>query len=503
MDLFGFLSLFLAYGASQNDFNITKDIFEELEEGFLHFDRDNNGIISISELAVGIISSGETPEPVYKSHDFGWSQCADPILDALSFSECVVARARARGNSSANEEVNFTEALTSYIQGCSMATAEWLTGLCLGSCNECAERIIELDLQDYKKDNISLTANHTTILISSDWHVEPWYMAGSNTNCGRVCRYKGASLTNMFTCKDVYWRTRDCKINGKSDPPIIFEESHIMSSNAAAATVHFFIGDTQAHNWASGNGPSKQDSPAAISKLLNRVFTEEVKRFSSPHNVVWTPGNNDGKHNVIFRQQDSWSRAWGKQLLLHKIVTDDLGILYGSKSQTTVFMESGCYAKSLPGIAPVAYAIVLNTNLGGDNQMIMSFVKTTLRWIFDKHGESSIVYVCGHHPSVLRSGVRSAYIPEKYRRIIKGVLAGHVHKGGSTTSDLLTIAPAVTQAASDTGFYLATVSVDSPEIILKSRNIVRYCGGNGKAGNPPRWCKVRTKLFIKEQYYTQ
>jgi len=497
MNLFGlFFSILPAYGASHNHFNITRKIFEELENGFLYFDRDNNGIVSISELAVGIISVDETPEPVYRLHAFGWNQCADPILDALSFSECLVARARARGNSSANEEVNFTEALRWYIEGCSMATVDWLTGLCLGSCQECAEKIFEHDLHDLKKiDNNPINRVGTTILISSDWHVEPWYMTGAS-KCGRVCRYKDASLANMFKCKDVYKKTTDCKLNGKSDPPIMFEESHIMSSIAAKATVHFYLGDTQAHDWSNGNGPSTQDSPAAISRLLNRVLTEEVKRFSSPHNIVWTAGNNDGKHNIIFRQQDSWSIAWGKQLLLHQIVTDDLGIMYGSKNQTTVFMESGFYAKSLPGIAPAAYAIVINTNLGGGNQITMSTVKTTLRWIFERHGQSSIVYVFGHHPSVMKNGVRSVYIPEEYRGIIKGVFAGHVHVGLSTTTDLLTIVPAVSQAATDTAFYLATVSESSPEIILKKKNMIRYCGRSEKVASPTKWCATRKKLVI-------
>lgn len=488
--MFGLLlCLVSVHGAGHNHFNITKKVYDELKQGFLYFDRDNDGIVNISELAVGIISTGEKPEPVWKSHAFGWNQCKDPILDALSFSECLVARARARGTSSPNEEVNFTEALTQYIRGCSVATVEWLSGLCLGSCHECAETT-EIDLRDRKISHSDyFNKNGTTILISSDWHVEPWYMTGSTKNCAKkICRYKDANLTNMFICKDADENTSDCWLNGVSDPPIMLEESHIMSSSAAAATVHFYIGDTQAHHWGDGeNGPSTQEAPAAISKLLDRVLTEEVWRFSSPNNIVWTPGNNDGKHNEIFRVQDSWSIAWGTQLLRHQIVTDDLGILYGLKNQTTVFMESGFYAKSLPAIAPEAYAIVINTNLGGDNQVIMAAVNTTLRWIVDRHGESSIVYFFGHHPSVMKKGVKCAYIPKEYRGIIKGVFAGHVHKGESTTSDLLTILPAVTQFAYDTAFYLATVSEDFPEIVLKKKNMIYYRGENGKLANSDMW----------------
>merc|ERR1719228_2641121 len=117
----------------------------------------------------------------------------------------------------------------------------------------------------------------------------------------------------------------------------------------------------------------------------------------------------------------------------------------------------------------------------------MSAVNTTLRWIWERHGDSSIVYVLGHHPSVMKNGVNSVYIPKEYRGIIKGVLAGHVHKGESTTSDLLTIIPAITQAAVDTAFYLATVSEFSPEIIVKKKEMIYYRGKSGKVADPKMW----------------
>lgn len=500
MHLFGsLLCLLFVHATNYNEFNITMRIFDELENSFWYFDRDMNGIVTVSELAVGILSAGEKHLPVWEQHNFGQKQCAEPILDALSFSECLVAHARARGKSFFDEEVNFSEALKQYLRGCSSPTLDWLTGVCLGSCQECAENFVKVEKHGCKSfQGPSFMENGTTILISSDWHVEPWYLAGSTKNCvSKICRYKDANLTNMFTCKNVEKEITDCDLGGGFDPPIMLEESHIMSSSAAAATVHFYLGDTQAHDWGvDGYGPSSQDAPEAISKLLDRVLSEEVLRFNSPDNIVWTPGNNDGKHDEIFREQDSWTVAWGSQLLYHNIVTNKLGILYGVMNQTTIFMKSGFYAKQLPAIAPTAYAIVINTNLGGDNQLTMSAVNTTLGWIWNRHGNSSIVYVFGHHPSVMNGGVKSVYIPKKYRSIIKGVFAGHVHKGESTTSDLLTILPAVTQAAHDTAYYLTTVSEDSPDIIVKKKQMIYYCGKDGKEANPNKW-KSKTDILYE------
>jgi len=491
MYVFGsLLYLLFVYATNYNEFNITKETFDELQQSFWYFDRDMNGVVNVSELAIGIISAGETPISVWKRHYFGEKQCSDPILDSLSFSECLVARARARGKGSGDEEVNFREALRQYLVGCTSTTVDWLMGRCLGSCHECAQNFVQDDKNGCDNiDSTPLNGNLTSILISSDWHVEPWYSTGSTKNCvGKVCRYKDANLTNMFTCKNIDEEIADCTLNGWYDAPITLEESHIMSSRAAPATVHFYLGDTQAHEWGVDDmGPSPQDAPGAISKMLNRILSEEVWRFNSPDNIVWTPGNNDGKHNEIFRAQDSWTIAYASQLLWHNIVTDNLGIMYGPKNQTTIFRESGFYAKRLPTIAPTAYAIVINTNLGGDNQLTMSAVNTTLSWIWERHGNSSIVYFFGHHPSVMNGGINNAYIPMKYRSIIKGAFAGHVHKGYATTGDLLTVLPAVTQASWDNAFYVVTVSEDSPEIVVQTEQMIYYCGDYGKQADSTMW----------------
>ena len=127
----------------------------------------------------------------------------------------------------------------------------------------------------------------------------------------------------MFTCQDGRNSTVPCTLDGKQDPPIEFEESHLASAPATPASVHFFVGDTQAHSFSGS-----WSQPQAISVLLNRILGEELRRFRSPANIVWTAGNNDGPHSAIFQQQDSSTIAWADTLLLHGIVTDNLGFIY-------------------------------------------------------------------------------------------------------------------------------------------------------------------------------
>ena len=150
-------------------------------------------------------------------------------------------------------------------------------------------------------------------------------------------------------------------------------DSHLHSTAAAAATVFFFVGDTQAHSFDSS--PTSVDNAEAVSRLLTRALADAIHRFDEdPSNVVWTAGNNDGPHDAIFKQQDASTVAWATAMLRAGIVTDQLGIQYSNlsganssstQSQTDVFRQLGFYTKALPTLTNRSYSIVLNTNLGG------------------------------------------------------------------------------------------------------------------------------------------
>ena len=455
-------ALLAAAAAPGSPRHLPSGVAEPLRHAFFRRDCDGDGLVSHAELAAGILSSLERCDPADprpQAHPFGRAQCADPTLDALSFVECAVHRARralASGGAAALEAVRFEAELEQYVGGCSAPSAAWLAGDCLGSCSECAAELAEEQAAPPDAGiRPRALANSTTILISSDWHVEPWYLSTTPTSCGAVCRFSDANATNMFTCEDGAHLRVPCRLDGKQDPPIALEESHIASAAAAGASVHFFVGDTQAHSFTGA-----WSQPAAITVLLDRVLDEENRRFGA-QNVVWTPGNNDGPHSAIFQAQDPSTLAWADSVLRHQIVTDDLGIVYTGPTlpvhnQTALFRATGFYTKALPAISPAAYAIVLNTNLGAANPLQLAALNQTVSWIAARHATSAAVpaiYVLGHHPTVMGLGVDTVCaqmirgaLSARCREMVAGVFAGHVHLAGSTTAGLFALVPAVTQA---------------------------------------------------------
>ena len=300
----------------------------------------------------------------------------------------------------------------------------------------------------------------------------------------------------MFSCRDQSGRIMPCNLLGNKDPPIEMEESHIASGAARDAAIHFFIGDTQAHGWTWLGNPS-QDKAATIAKLMDRVFAEEVARFGGAANVVWAAGNNDGPHDSAFQKQDACTVAWAGCLLRAGIVMDfapEGDLVYGGgRNVTAFFRDTGFYAKPLPLLGAGAYALVLNTNLGGSNAEQKAAMNTTLSWIHARHGNTSAVYVLGHHPSAMGKGINGGYIPAQFRGMVKGVFAGHVHNAKATDPQtLFTQVPAVSQQAAVTGFWLATVSPTQPEVrVNESSNLFVY--SNSPAHVPPNASHWRPK----------
>ena len=334
------------------------------------------------------------------------------------------------------------------------------------------------------------------ILLSSDWHVEPWYAADghcSNHKEGKVCRFAKASLNNMFQCRHGEING-SCTLLGDKDPPIEMEESHIASPGATDASLHFFLGDTQAHGWTWLGNPPNSQAPATITKMMTRVLGHEIEHFRGAENVVWTAGNNDGPHDAAFHKQDPATIAWADTLLQSNIVTDspDLNITYSQNRNTTaLFRDTGFYAKPLPLLGPSAFAVVLNTNLGGDNKEMKAAVNTTLSWINDHHGNNSIVYLLGHHPAVMGKGVECGYVPDHYRSLIKGVFAGHVHTAKATDASLFTQVPAITQEAKVTGYWVATVSPSQPELRVSGSDLFKYNNNPGHLPpNASHWVRM-------------
>ena len=344
-----------------------------------------------------------------------------------------------------------------------------------------------------------LGADAVTILISSDSHVEPWYLSPSApplnpsdgattatpkyrqllTDAG-VSRFHNATLENMFSCQNKHSVPSTCELI-LADPPVDIHASHYYSKAAANATVYFFVGDSQAHSF--DGSPSAADNAKAVNLTLTRMMSDVLKRFGgSAANIVWTAGNNDGPHDSIFKQQDNATRAWASALLAANVVTDDLGVEYSSSfsetevfSQTDVFKLVGFYMKALPALTNRSYAIVLNTNLGGDNPAQQSYLKQSLDWVHRTHGDAGIVYVLGHHPEVMSVG--TDVVPEAYRPMVKGVFCGHNHVAMSTSSKLFTNVGGLTFSSVPRphNFLIAQVDADHPEVRID----VSHAGVNG------------------------
>jgi hypothetical protein len=240
-------------GARAQEYSSWDDVILPLRNAFDAFDRGSG--VTTAILAVGILSSCEqykTPNTLLPLHLFGKDQCEDPTLDALSFIECNVARARTEFNETfkaggditmRNSLVMFDRALETYISGCQGPfTSLWHTGQCMGSCSACADQerqrrqTSEKDVDTTASSNfVSSRESGTTILISSDWHVEPWYLSdakpkcGGNDDKGKICRFQGGTDSNMFSCRDNSRKVVKCNLDGNRDPPVELIESHIAS----------------------------------------------------------------------------------------------------------------------------------------------------------------------------------------------------------------------------------------------------------------------------------
>mmetsp|Transcript_11147 Transcript_11147/g.29671 ORF Transcript_11147/g.29671 Transcript_11147/m.29671 type:complete len:606 (+) Transcript_11147:109-1926(+) len=490
------------------------DVAMEIEAAFGAFDANGDGRLSGDELAHGISSSAEQivvqPRMGTEQYSFGRAQCDDPVFDAVSFSECLVAEAREPvvGVPNITFPATLSAAMGWYISLCH-DSRKWLSGECRDRCSACrSEDWNKRQPQKAKKwPQAPRVEGAVDILITSDWHIEPWYLYAEHrteVRCPgpwgkRVCRFKDYNMTNMFECRhdEDSAKPQICLLDGDKDPPLEFGQSHLASAAALSTELLFFVGDGQAHDFPPF--PKKKNDDAggeAVSNLLNGMLTSVVRQFGAG-NVVWTPGNNDGPHGMIFRKPDPESKAWARALLQHGIVTDALNITYSGSgtskglplSPTELFETTGFYCKRLTRIATSAYAIVLNTNLGGSNPVQEVALKETLAWVRAKHGSASIVYLLGHHPVVMDRGVD--VVPRQYRGMVKGVLAGHTHLSKSTSSKLFTQVPAVTQAAREGHgeFYIARgVSASSPEIFVdRHEDLVSYAGFAGGMANPGLW----------------
>jgi hypothetical protein len=124
------------------------------------------------------------------------------------------------------------------------------------------------------------------------------------------------------------------------------------------------------------------------------------------------------------------------------IVNNDLQLNYGGQTQVDFFRGTGYYMKELASIdGRRMFAVVVNTNLGVDNDVQNSALDQDLAWVQQLGNNSTVLFV-GHHPNSVKT-----MIPWNYQSVVGGSFAGHVHEYGSTSTQGFTQVPCLTQTA--------------------------------------------------------
>jgi hypothetical protein len=204
---------------------------------------------------------------------------------------------------------------------------------------------------------------NATILLSSDWHIEPWFSGDAYKKRqswwhGGVSRFAHPSNLNIMRCADGATGLTElpCAYVARTDPPLSHAVSHfdafekvLQNRTPASPPSLFFIGDTQAHtmNYTEFGNKARQCPPCewnftapydmafAIKTLLSRVMAV-VKKTFAPDDVYWVAGNHDGPEDSTFAHLGTMreSLAWANVLVEEGIVTNKLGRRYAPNASS-------------------------------------------------------------------------------------------------------------------------------------------------------------------------
>ena len=337
-------------------------------------------------------------------------------------------------------------------------------------------------------------AQSATVLVTSDWHIDPWYQVdGQGMGGDRVSRYRNMTLENAFRCFDAAGGAVPCTLAGGIDVPRPFVQSHLRAfeglvGEGAGPRLLFYLGDTEVHDYDEPylNGVD----PVAATRLVTDAALDDMLEHFGADEVVVCVGNNDAQHNVAFvggAGADPRSDAYAESVIAHGIVTDDLGFWYSFAGdellrQTDFFKETGYYVKRLAHFRdPEIYAIVTNTNLGTDNVDQAAAIEADVGRI---RAAGGLFFFFGHHP-----WATPAQVPHHARDLLRGSLSGHIHEAGSTTRDLFTQIGAISQAATDTAFWVAEVSSETGYALRVDRaaDLYTYRGPAGEVALREAW----------------
>jgi hypothetical protein len=317
------------------------------------FDRDGDGRVTLGEAAEG--SGGEILAGLWRREDTGaglrdradfscrrsaWRSQQDPsgLVDCVSFRSRVALLA---APGSEQQELAVQQALGWWFHPAGMPVAGTKEVAAPPTTAEAA--LPDTAAPSYAAGGHGADGPVASILISSDWHLEPWYAADADAHkqpwfTDGVARFANASLDNMMRCADgaTGLHPLPCRLSGKNDPPIehaathfdAFRRLHVSSAAGAPPRSFFFPGDTQAHlfNYSIGktgkqewNFTQPYSEASAISRLMTSVLELVLQKdnFAAEH-VYWAPGNHDGPEDATFCSSDpavvECSLAWCEKL---------------------------------------------------------------------------------------------------------------------------------------------------------------------------------------------
>lgn len=388
---------------------------ETLRNAFLLLDHNADGRVTLAEAAAGLsalhdpeqraLRSAREPTVALSRH-IDDNLCV-PSTEPVAFVDCVSSRARrmaAQGKSPSTvmqlqaelddlyggfdddlpigaAEHTCDELVDAHSADCRELLRQ---GYCRLSCGHHAQHYFESkglsaavasakrrraqtapDLSDFN--------GYARVLLSSDWHLEPWY---DTTGTGHVDGdirtsrfiFSDATLGSFGTCRAGTNASAvvepACPTTSMHDPPLAFGRSHFEAfaatfpdccfrtssvandqQNASRVSTSagrvgadvargalFMLGDGQAHGF---HRPYFSLSNADAVGTHARTLLKMAKESFAVDRIFWTPGNNDGPHSSIFvhhsrdsvaeeQQIVAESVAWADALIEEDIVTDAL-----------------------------------------------------------------------------------------------------------------------------------------------------------------------------------
>eukprot|EP01084_Bolivina_argentea_P027527 51169_1 len=488
---------------------------KEFKQSFYHLlDHNNDNIVNITELSIGIqtqLDSSYIPTDELISFIPKQYSCIQS-LDFINFADCIIFKAR-KGLISTNV-VSFEQVLNSYFGDCqdnippkkqfigkfcdeliskNPSLCNKYTSYCKLSCHSCninQNKLIQNPQKISPNIDVSISVPINNVLFLSDIHIEPWYNV-QYPGHGKVSRFDGANIDNMFECRNSQNITVKCALNGRTDAPFPLYESGLQFvsqlqyfSNYSNNNILIFCGDTQAHDFEIGVSSPLTDT---MPKLLTKVINEMLKYFDS-ENIFYTPGNNDGQHNEIFcaGSDNKVNQEWANILIENNIVTNDLNRLYMinniTYNQIELFQQTGYYMKEINFkniVNTNYYAIIVNTNFGLNNFRQKDLLMNDLEWI--KHVKNGYCLLIGHHSTIVR------FIEPVHQGIIKGIFSGHTNIYEPSNDNYFVVLPSITQSAPYVGVVTGALDTTDGYVKLTWHDFKEYLGPIGKIAKDYFW----------------